>query len=82
MPVERNTSTSPSSKRTLPPGAKRYNNAAYYCALLAEIAIHTGHVEAFKAWYADLLTRYKRKRSLPRVLDTKVRPVLQQAARG
>jgi hypothetical protein len=61
-------------------GSKRYDTAAYYCALLAEIAVHMGHVETFEEWYADLLDRHKRKRSLPGILGSKVQPVLQQAA--
>jgi len=60
-------------------GSKRYNTAAYYCALLAEIAVHAGHIEAFEAWYQDLLTRHKRKYSLRGILDGQVRPVLQAA---
>jgi hypothetical protein len=59
-------------------GSKRYPTAAYYAALLAEIAIQTGRVEAFEAWYDDLLTRHKRKWSLRGVLDVKVRAVLQR----
>ena len=62
-------------------GSKRYETAAYYCALRAEIALHTGQVEAFEAWYENLLTRYKRKRSLRGILDVKVQPVLQKARR-
>jgi hypothetical protein len=31
------------------------------CVLRAEIAVHTGQVEAFEAWYQDLLTRHKQK---------------------
>ena len=60
-------------------GSKRYKVAAYYCALRAEIALHAGQVKAFEAWYEDLLTRYKRKRSLRGILDAKTQPVLQRA---
>lgn len=63
-------------------GSKRYKTAAYYCALLAEIAVHTGHIERFEAWYDDLLTRHKRKRSLRGILDDKVQPVLRRASPG
>ena len=63
-------------------GSKRYDTAAYYCALLAEIAVHMGYVETFEAWYGDLLRHHKRKRSLPRVLGAKVQPVLRRAAQG
>jgi tetratricopeptide (TPR) repeat protein len=57
-------------------GSKRYKTAAYYCALLAEIAVATGRVEAFEAWYQDLLIRHKRKRSLRGILDAKTQPAL------
>jgi hypothetical protein len=60
-------------------GSKRYKTAAYYCALLAEIALHAGRIEAFEAWYQDLLTRHKRRYSLRGILDGKVQPVLQAA---
>ena len=63
-------------------GSKRYDTAAYYCALLAEIAIHAGHVDEFAAWYEDLLARHSRKRSLRGILDAKTQPVLCRAAQG
>ena len=59
-------------------GSKRYKTAAYYCALLAEIAVHAGHAETFEAWYQDLLTRHKRKYSLRGILDGQVQPVLRR----
>jgi hypothetical protein len=63
-------------------GSKRYDTAAYYCALLAEIAVHAGHVDEFVAWYEDLLARHSRKRSLRGILDAKTQPVLRRAAQG
>jgi hypothetical protein len=63
-------------------GSKRYETAAYYCALRAEIALHTGQVKAFEAWYENLLARYRRKRSLRGILDAKVQPVLQKTRKG
>ncbi len=62
-------------------GSKRYKVAAYYCALLAEIAVHAEHVDEFVEWYEDLLTRHRRKSSLRRILDAKTQPVLQAARR-
>jgi len=62
-------------------GSKRYKVAAYYCALLAEIAVHAERVDEFVEWYEDLLTRYRRKYSLRRILDAKTQPVLQAARR-
>ena len=63
-------------------GSKRYKTAAYYCALLAEIAVHAEHVDEFIEWYEDLLTRYSRRRSLRKILNAKTRPVLDQDAQG
>jgi hypothetical protein len=63
-------------------GSKRYGTAAYYCALLAEIAVHMGRVETFEAWYEDLLARHRRKYSLRGVLDAEVQPVLRRAKEG
>lgn len=60
-------------------GSKRYKTAAYYCALLAEIAVHAEHVDEFVAWYEDLLTRNRRKTSLRGILDAQTQPVLQAA---
>jgi len=63
-------------------GSKRYKTAAYYCALLAEIAVHAGHVSEFVEWYEDLLARYSRRWSLRKILEAKTRPVLHRAAQG
>jgi hypothetical protein len=63
-------------------GSKRYETAAYYCALLAEIAVYAEHVDEFVEWYKDLLARHSRRWSLRRILDAKTRPVLNQAAQG
>jgi hypothetical protein len=63
-------------------GSKRYETAAYYCALLAEIAVHAEHVDKFVEWYEDLLARHSRRWSLRKILDAKTRPVLKQAAQG
>jgi len=63
-------------------GSKRYDTAAYYCALLAEIAVHTEHVDAFEEWYQDLLARHSRKRSLRGILDAKTQPALCRAGQG
>jgi hypothetical protein len=62
-------------------GSKRYEIAAYYCALLAEIAVYAEHVEEFVEWYEGLLGRHSRRRSLRRILDAKTRPVLDRAVR-
>jgi tetratricopeptide (TPR) repeat protein len=63
-------------------GSKRYETAAYYCALLAEIAVHAEHIDEFVEWYRDLLARHSRRWSLRQILDAKTRPVLDQAAQG
>ena len=60
-------------------GSKRYKTAAYYCGLLAEIAVHAGHVDGFVEWYEDLLARYSRRWSLRKILEAKTRPVLHEA---
>ncbi len=57
-------------------GSKRYKTAAYYCALLAEIAVHTERVDEFVEWYEDLLARYSRRYSLHKILNAKTRPVI------
>ncbi|MGB0384894.1 MAG: hypothetical protein ACPGWR_08740 [Ardenticatenaceae bacterium] len=54
-------------------GRKTYAVAAYYCALLAEIAKHEGKGSEFKDFYDDLLARYPRHRALRRELTVRVR---------
>lgn len=57
-------------------GRKTYNTAAYYCALLAEIAYHENRLEAFKHWYKGFMESYKRFRALRAEMDKEVGPVL------
>ena len=57
-------------------GRKTYATAAYYCALLGEIAAYEGRLPAFKNFYEDLMERYKRYRALRSEMEAKVRPVL------
>lgn len=57
-------------------GRKTYATAAYYCALLGEIAAHEGHLPAFVDWYDDFMEAYKRFRALRAEMDTKVGPLL------
>jgi tetratricopeptide (TPR) repeat protein len=57
-------------------GRKTYDTAAYYCALLAEIAYHENRLEAFKQWYKGIMESYKRFRALRAEMDKKVGPVL------
>jgi hypothetical protein len=53
-------------------GRRTYATAAYYCALLGEIATYDGRKAEFEAFYQDLLNRYPRHRALRRELDAKV----------
>lgn len=53
-------------------GRKTYATAAYYCALLREIAVYTGHEPAFWKYYRDLLKRYPRHRALRREMEQAV----------
>jgi len=53
-------------------GRKTYAVAAYYCALLADIAKHEGRRGEFNDFYNDLLARYPRHRALRRELTSKV----------
>lgn len=53
-------------------GRKTYAVAAYYCALLAEIANHEGKEQEFREFYNDLLANYPRHRALRRELMNKV----------
>ena len=53
-------------------GRKTYATAAYYCALLSEIAAYDGRINEFKQYYQDLLNRYPRHRALRRELAAKV----------
>ncbi|MEW5872641.1 MAG: hypothetical protein AB1894_25495 [Chloroflexota bacterium] len=57
-------------------GRKTYATAAYYCALLGEIAIHEGRLPAFASWYTDFMESYRRFRALRAEMETKVGPVL------
>jgi tetratricopeptide (TPR) repeat protein len=53
-------------------GRKTYATAAYYCALLGEIAAYDGRAAEFKQFYRELLDRYPRHRALRRELAAKV----------
>jgi len=57
-------------------GRKTYTNAAYYCALLGEIAKHEGRLAAFRQWYEGFIEGYKRFRTLRAEMDKKVGPEL------
>lgn len=46
--------------------------AAYYCALLGEIAAYEGRQEAFDRFYQELLGRYARRRALRAELTAQV----------
>ena len=64
-------------------GRKTYATAAYYCALLGEIAACEGRLAAFADWYADFMDAYKRFRALRAEMDAKVGPLLRnQGQRG
>ena len=53
-------------------GRKTYTTAAYYCALLGEIAAYDGREAEFRQFYQELLGRYPRHRALRRELAAKV----------
>ena len=53
-------------------GRKTYATAAYYCALLGEIAAYDGRVAEFRRFYQELLSRYPRHRALRQELAAKV----------
>ncbi len=53
-------------------GRKTYDTAAYYCALLGDIAKYDGRGVEFKQFYQELLGRYPRHRALRRELAAKV----------
>ena len=53
-------------------GRKTYSTAAYYCALLENIASYDGRATEFKQFYQELLGRYPRHRALKRELAAKV----------
>jgi hypothetical protein len=57
-------------------GRKTYATAAYYCALLGEIAAYEGRLPVFLDFYEDLMERYKRHRALRSEMEAKVEPVL------
>lgn len=54
-------------------GRKTYSTAAYYCALLQEIAVFDGRAAEFEQFYEALLGRYSRHRALKRELGYKVK---------
>ncbi|MFZ0544022.1 MAG: hypothetical protein WAM60_01195 [Candidatus Promineifilaceae bacterium] len=54
-------------------GRKTYATAAYYCALLGEIAAYDGREVEFKQFYQELLDRYPRHRALRQELAAKVK---------
>ncbi|MCP4356661.1 MAG: hypothetical protein GY796_01425, partial [Chloroflexi bacterium] len=54
-------------------GRKTYATAAYYCAILGEIADYDGREAEFKQFYQNLLGRYPRHRALRRELAAKVK---------
>ncbi len=53
-------------------GRKTYATAAYYCALLGEIAVYDGRQAEFKQFYQAILSRYPRHRALHQELAAKV----------
>lgn len=53
-------------------GRKTYATAAYYCALLGEIAVYDGREAEFKQFYQGVLDRYPRHRALRQELAAKV----------
>ena len=57
-------------------GRKTYATAAYYCALIGEIAAYENRLPAFANWYAHFMENYKRFRALRAEMDAKVGPVL------
>lgn len=57
-------------------GRKTYATAAYYCALLGEIAAYEDRLPIFANWYARFMENYKRFRALRAEMDAKVGPVL------
>ncbi len=54
-------------------GRKTYATAAYYCALLGEIARYDGRGDEFKHAYQELRDRYPRHRALLQELAAKVK---------
>lgn len=54
-------------------GRKTYAVAAYYCALLGEIAAFDGRAAQFKQFYQQLLNNYPRHRALRQELAEKVK---------
>ena len=63
-------------------GRKTYATGAYYCALLAEIAVHEGRLAAFRHWYDSFMEGYKRFRAVRAEMDLKVGPVLRSPSAG
>jgi len=57
-------------------GRKTYATAAYYCALLGEIAAYEDRLPIFANWYERFMENYKRFRALRAEMDAKVGPVL------
>jgi hypothetical protein len=53
-------------------GRKTYATAAYYCALLGEIAAYDGRQAEFNQFYQELRKRYARHRALQAELAAKV----------
>lgn len=54
-------------------GRKTYAVAAYYCALLGEIAAYDGREAEFSHFYQELLDHYRRYRALRQELAAKVK---------
>jgi tetratricopeptide (TPR) repeat protein len=57
-------------------GRKTYATAAYYCAMLGEIAKYEDRLAAFKKWFDQFMMDYKRFRALRSEMDLRVGPVL------
>ena len=57
-------------------GRKTYATAAYYCALLGEIAAHENRLPAFINDHNDFMAQYRRFRALRAEMDLKVGPLL------
>lgn len=57
-------------------GSRGYPQAAELCSLMAELAIRRSRLPKFLQLYADLQDRYKRRKSLLSILQSKVDPLI------
>jgi hypothetical protein len=58
-------------------GRKTYATAAYYCALIGEIAAMDGRLPGFFHWYHGFMEQYKRHRALHSEMELKLGKLLQ-----